>query len=70
MEWTGATWVLTEGKYAGQRVTITGLYEDETWGIVWKGQLSGGDRIIFVADTLDREMDPKTRKPWPKWGCS
>ena len=70
MDWTGSTWVLTEDKYAGQRVTITGWRKDEIFGKVWEGKLSGGDTTIFTAETMDREIDPKTRKPYLRSACA
>ncbi|KKN96718.1 hypothetical protein LCGC14_0163620 [marine sediment metagenome] len=63
VDWTGASWVLAEGEHVGFRVTITGSREDETWGKVWDGKLSGGGTITFCNEVMTYEMDPETRQP-------
>lgn len=71
VDWLGATWMLTEGVDAGKRVLITESKVESPFGRKWIGVLDGGpDTIMFTAETLERELDPKTHKPYGKGHCA
>ena len=60
-DWTGASWIFTDGPNAGEHITIIEFKDDPKYGQAWIGLVAEtGEKHVFTDEALSRDLDPRT----------